>query len=86
MAQGVWYTQRAQRGVERQWRREADGRPHGRWLMLRGWAKERYDSTAKDLIAMQTGGVWARARALEEATRREDEGFWSLGSVGSSSC
>ena len=56
--------------------------------------KDLHDSTAKGVIAMHASTrteFWALhlqdlARALEEATRREDEGFWSLGSVGSSNC
>ena len=56
--------------------------------------KEWYDSTAKEAIAMQartTTEMWAlhpqdTAKALDEATRMGDEGFWTLGSVGSSSC
>ena len=48
--------------------------------------KEWYDSTAKEVVAMHASArteFWP-AKALEEATRREDEGLWSMGSVGAS--
>ena len=56
--------------------------------------REWHDSTAKQAMAMQARTrtemcalhLQHPGKALDEATRRGDEGFWSPGSVGSWSC